>query len=161
MDPNFVFASLAIAQAYQQNTKANEQEMYGKALAELTRARPIAQGWPFIDGELACVYARLGMRKEALTILDELKDRTARGWVDPLILAFVYTDLGDKDQAFAWLDKAYEERATWIIWLGVEPKFDSLRSDPRLAELLRRIGLPQFLVADSEERSRIQKRGRK
>jgi eukaryotic-like serine/threonine-protein kinase len=161
MDPNFVFASLAIAQAYQQNTKANEQEMYGKALAELTRARPIAQGWPFIDGELACVYARLGMRKEALTILDELKDRTARGWVDPLILAFVYTDLGDKDQAFAWLDKAYEERATWIIWLGVEPKFDSLRSDQRFAELLRRIGLPQFLVADSEERSRIQKRGRK
>jgi serine/threonine protein kinase/Tfp pilus assembly protein PilF len=143
MDPNFFFASMAIAQAYQHNTKLNERERYGKALAELTGARPIARGWPYIEGELACVYARLGMRVEAQKILDELKDRAAHDWVDPLIMAFVYTDLGDKDQAFAWLDKAYEERATWIIWLGVEPKFDSLRSDKRFAELLRRIGLPQ------------------
>ncbi len=142
LDPNFVFASLAIAQAYQQETKLNERERYEKALAVLTRARPIAQGWPFIEGELACVYARLGMRAKAQEILDELKGRASHTWIDPLSMAFIYTDLGDKDQAFAWLDKAYDERATWIIWLGVEPKFDSLRSDSRFAHLLRRIGLP-------------------
>ena len=49
----------------------------------------------------------------------------------------------DKDKAFEWLEKAYEERAGWVIYVGVQPIFDGLRSDPRFAELLRRVGLPQ------------------
>jgi len=57
-------------------------------------------------------------------------------------IALVYTGLGDKDKAFEWLENAYNERNHWLIWIKVEPRFDSLRSDPRFTDLLRRIGLP-------------------
>ena len=51
--------------------------------------------------------------------------------------------LGDKDRAFQWLDRCYEERSPWLGWLKTDPALDPLRSDPRFADLLRRIGLPQ------------------
>ncbi len=137
LDPNFVFSSLLITQAYEQ------KKMYREAIAELSRARPIAQGWHFIEAELACAYALAGRRDEALKILNELKDRAARNWIDPMAIAFVYIELGDQDQAFVWLDKAREERSSWMIWLKVEPKLDPLRSDPRFTGLLQRIGLPE------------------
>jgi hypothetical protein len=58
----------------------------------------------------------------------------------PFFIALIYAGLGDKDQAFAWLDKAYAERSVWMAWLKVDPKLDSLRADPRFAHLTRRIG---------------------
>ncbi len=61
----------------------------------------------------------------------------------PTSIALVYAGLGEKDEAFAWLEKAYEERSFQLQWLNVEPRWDSLRSDPRFADLIRRIGLPQ------------------
>jgi hypothetical protein len=62
--------------------------------------------------------------------------------VPPLFIELIYAGLDDKDQAFAWLEKAYSERSAWISWLKVDPKFDSLRSDPRFADLMRRVGFP-------------------
>jgi len=56
-------------------------------------------------------------------------------------IALIYAGLGEKDQAFAWLEKGYEERSFQMQWLTVEPRWDSLRSDPRFADLLRRMGL--------------------
>jgi tetratricopeptide (TPR) repeat protein len=58
-------------------------------------------------------------------------------------LADCYAGLGEKDQAFAWLEKAYEQHSFNMAWLNVEPRWDSLRSDPRFADLVRRVGLPQ------------------
>ncbi len=54
----------------------------------------------------------------------------------------IYAGLGEKNQAFTWLEKAYEERASRLIWLKTEPMIDSLRSDPRFGELLRRLRFP-------------------
>jgi len=65
-----------------------------------------------------------------------------RRYISPYLFAVVYVGLGDKDQAFAWMEKAYQDRSFWLIWLKVEPRFDSLRDDPRFVNLLRRIGLP-------------------
>jgi len=62
-------------------------------------------------------------------------------YVSPYLFAIIYDGLGDKDQTFAWLDKAYHDRAFFLIWLKVEPRFDSLRDDARFQDLLRRIGL--------------------
>jgi hypothetical protein len=57
--------------------------------------------------------------------------------------AIVYVGLGDRERAVAWLDKAYQDRSAFLIWLKVEPLFDPLRSDPGFQDLLRRVGLPE------------------
>ena len=55
----------------------------------------------------------------------------------------MYIGLGDKDQAFVWIEKAYQERSNFVTYLRVVPLVDSLRSDPRFSDLIRRVGLPQ------------------
>jgi hypothetical protein len=63
--------------------------------------------------------------------------------VSPYDLAILYTGLGDKDRAIEMLNKAYEDRAGWTLYLKVEPLFDPLRTDPRFNDLVRRLDLPQ------------------
>ena len=81
-------------------------------------------------------------RRVALKIVDELTEMAKQKYVSPYDLAVLYTGLGDKDRAIEQLNKAYDDRAGWIINLKVEPLFDPLRSDPRFAELLRRMKFP-------------------
>ena len=82
-------------------------------------------------------------KPRARKILAELQKLSEHSYVQATDLALVYAGLGDKDKAFAWLDKAYEERSFSLINLKVEPRFDFLHSDARFADLLRRIGLTQ------------------
>jgi hypothetical protein len=87
-----------------------------------------------------------GQTDEARTILNELK---ARPKLDPLALVAIadgYSVLGEKDDAFEFLEAAYQERAHLLIYLGVRPALDNIRSDSRFANLLRRMGLPQASV---------------
>ena len=76
-------------------------------------------------------------------MIDELQAQAKRRYVSPYFIAVIYSGLGQKDEAFAWLDKAYAEHHPYLTLLKVEPVFDRLRSDPRFAELMRRVGLPQ------------------
>ena len=64
-----------------------------------------------------------------------------RRYVDPYLLAVIHFSLGDKEQTFAWLDKAYDQRSGWLPWLTLEPKWTDLHSDKRFTELARRVGL--------------------
>ncbi len=90
------------------------------------------------------VYAKSGMRGFWLKSLEWLKEKqTKRTYIAPIHMALVYVFLGDKDQAFEWLEKVYAERSGWMAHLRVDPRFDSLRSDPRYSDLLRRVGLAQ------------------
>jgi len=91
--------------------------------------------------ELGHAYAVAGKRSEAHKVLAQLEELSKQRNVSPSDMAAIYTGLGEKDQAFAWLRKACEERAGGVTTLKVNPKFDGLRSDPRFADLLRRIGL--------------------
>ena len=91
---------------------------------------------------LGRAYAVAGKRDEALKMLNELKERAKRSYVSPVGIAIIYVGLGEKEQAFSWLEKAYEDRSTWLIFLKVEPRFDPLRSDPRFQSLLRRMNFP-------------------
>ena len=135
LDPNFGTAAIWLAQAYEQ------KGMYQDALTALNKVRAIAGTWPFFIAEVGCSEAGLGNRAEAEKIIKGLQDQMAREYVDPSLIAYIYIVLGDKDQAFFWLEKGYEERGGNMPWMKIEPKFDPLRQDPRLADLQRRIGI--------------------
>jgi serine/threonine protein kinase/Tfp pilus assembly protein PilF len=92
---------------------------------------------------LGYIYGRLGNRARALGIVDELTTASKERFIPALSFAVVFTGLGQKDQAFAWLDKAYEQRFNRLAYLKREPVWDSLRSDSRFDDILRRIGLPE------------------
>jgi serine/threonine protein kinase/tetratricopeptide (TPR) repeat protein len=93
---------------------------------------------------LAHAHALSGNREEAARLIEELKRWPEQGYDPAVNIALVETGLGHKDEAFAWLDKALQARSFWFVQLAVkgDPRWDPLRSDPRFADLLKRIGLP-------------------
>jgi tetratricopeptide (TPR) repeat protein len=112
-----------------------------EAIAESEKAVSLSGGEPLYRAVLANAYALAGERAKALSALDELKAVSRQRYVSPLDFAVIYTGLGDRDSAFQWLEKAYQERTMRIQELP-QPHFDSLRSEPRFRDLMRRIGLP-------------------
>jgi len=92
---------------------------------------------------LGWTYARSGQQSEARKLIAELKEQAKKSYVFPSYLAYIHIALGEKDEALALLEKAYEERDSNMIDLKVDPIYDPLRSDPRFVELLRRMNLPQ------------------
>jgi tetratricopeptide (TPR) repeat protein len=115
------------------------KRMWPEALAELERVQPNAG--PGGRAAIGYMLARSGRRDEARRILDSFLDRRRGPTHGAFDIATIYAGLGEKDQAFAWLRKACEERVGGVTTLKVNPKFDGLRSAPRFADLLRRIGL--------------------
>ena len=144
LDSTFSYASYVMASAFEQT------KTYQAAITELNRARPISGDWSWIVGELGYVYALLGNRAEADKIINELNGRATREYIDPGLVAYIYIALGDKDRAFAWLDKAYQQRSGIIGFLQIEPKFDPLRSDPRFQDLERRMGLAPLTTTSAQ-----------
>jgi hypothetical protein len=96
---------------------------------------------PLFRALLGHVYARSGEKAKALDILKELETMARQRYVSPVDFAVVYAGLGDADSTFLWLEKAYQARATRIHELPTM-YFDSVRSDPRYADLMKRVGLP-------------------
>jgi TolB-like protein/DNA-binding winged helix-turn-helix (wHTH) protein/Tfp pilus assembly protein PilF len=135
LDPSFVYASWVIAQSYAQTGQYNE------AAAELKRAGAIDPNWAYIAAELAYASASSGERPEAERILRQLTERSKKEYIDSILIAYVYVGLGQKDQAFVWLEKAHQERSGLMPWLKGEPKWDPLREDERFTELLLRMGV--------------------
>jgi len=88
-------------------------------------------------------YARAGRRTDALRLLAELKRRREAGYVPAGAFVNAYLGLGDHDQTFVWLERAYQEQSNILQFLKVHPFFDPLRGDPRFADLVRRVGLDQ------------------
>ena len=136
LDPHDAVAHVCMGVVYAR------QGRYVEAVAAQQKAVKATEGAFNMLALLGHTYAASGRRGEALKILDELKEMSRQKYVSPFDLAVLYTGLGEKDRAIEQLGKAYEERAAWIINLNVEPLFDPLRSDPRFADLLRRVGLP-------------------
>ncbi|MCM3874610.1 MAG: hypothetical protein ND895_28280, partial [Pyrinomonadaceae bacterium] len=120
-----------------------QKGMYTEAIAGFKKSLTMKSEWAMPMAGLGHVYAVTGNKSEALRVLDELKQASEREYVPGTAMALIYAGLGDKDQAFAWLEKAYEERAFQMQGLKIEPRWDSLRSDPRFADLMKRVGLPQ------------------
>jgi eukaryotic-like serine/threonine-protein kinase len=136
MDPNFILAHHRLGLVYEQKGQ------YDEAIAEFRQVLNLSAGRPVGITALAHVYALSGKRAEAQKTLAELQEISKQRYVAPASIAIIYAALGDKDQAFAWLEKADKARDVMLARLKVDPRFDSLRSDPRFADLLRRIGIP-------------------
>jgi len=94
-------------------------------------------------GALGHAYAVAGKRPEAEKTLAALKEQSTHHYVAPFDIALIYVGLGSKSSAFDWLDKAYEDRSTWLHSLKVDPRFDRVRDDTRYRDLLRRMRLPE------------------
>jgi DNA-binding winged helix-turn-helix (wHTH) protein/tetratricopeptide (TPR) repeat protein len=117
----------AYAEAFHQLQKTFEMpENYGKTM---TRA------------DVGHVYAVWGKKTEARKILSELIAKSKQSYVSAYDVAVIYAGLGETDQAFAWLDKAIEQRSYWLVWLKLDPRLDSLRADARFSSLLQRVAL--------------------
>ena len=113
------------------------------AILVLEKAVSITNRSPGVIGVLIRAYAHAGRRKDALRLLDELKQRRHKGYVPAGAFVNAYLGLEDREQAFAWLEHAYQEQSNILQFLRVHPYFDPLRDDPRLKDLLHRVGLDQ------------------
>ena len=133
MDPFFALAHYVLGEAFVQ------KHMYNEAIAELQKAIELSPGSTAFNANLAYAYAVSGRRNEAVKILNDLKNQSQHGFSNAPEIALVYVGLDEKDQAMAWLEKAYAER--FNPWVLMRPAFDPLRSDPRFQDLLHRIGL--------------------
>ena len=112
---------------------------YAEAINAYEKAIKMGQDAPATQIRLGSAYAQMGNRARAQAILKQLQ--TSKAYVSPFELAILYAALGDTDQAFASLEKAYEAHDVLFQTLGVSAEWDPLRSDPRFQDLLRRVGL--------------------
>jgi serine/threonine protein kinase/Flp pilus assembly protein TadD len=137
VDPNYWFSHCFLGRAYEQKRK------FPEAIAEFQRALEIDKDNGEIWSGLGNAYAVSGKKAEAQKVLDHLKELSAHGWVAPYNVAVIYAGLGEKDQAFALLDRAYKDRSYYMAtYLATDERLDSLRTDPRFADLKKRVGLP-------------------
>ena len=135
LDSNFAFAHLYLGYNYA------AKGMFTEAVREYKEAIRLGQNTPSNQVYLGASYAGKGEVKQARAILKQLL--TSKSYVSPGELTVLYAALGEREKAFASLEKAFELHDLQLQYLGVDPAFDSLRDDPRFQELLRKVGLPK------------------
>ena len=135
LDSSFTPAHRTLAEVYA------AKGMYCESLAEYEKYATLSGGSPESTAFVGYAHARLGQRNQAVRVLDQLGAASKQRYVPALSFAVVYVGLGEQDQAFLWLEKAYEERTNSLAYLKVQATWDPLRSDPRFTDLLCRIGL--------------------
>ena len=141
-DPTFAPARLWFGRPYIQ------KGMYKEAIEQVEEAVRLTNESTVSLATLAQAYATAGRIGDAKKILNKLLTRSTKQYVPSYWLGLVYTSLGNKDEAMKYLERAYNERSSWLVWANVEPRFDTLRSDPRFISLLRRIGFKPNKVSD-------------
>jgi tetratricopeptide (TPR) repeat protein len=135
LDPSFAISLVNLGRAYEQEGE------YSLALGAFKKIIAVAPDEPAILAFVGHASASSGHRAEALKVLSRLDRIRTRRYVPALYFAMIYTGLGDKEKAFEWLDKAYEEHCDYLVYLPTEPMADPLRGDPRFSRLLDRLGL--------------------
>ena len=133
--PAFPLAHLWLGRAYQEQGRLDE------AVKEFSETRRIVGEWPVALAALGHVLGVSGRASDARRVLDELDHLSGRQYVTEYGVALVHAGLGDRDAAFAWLDRALAARSHWLVWIGLDPRWRSLRDDRRFAVLLGRVGL--------------------
>ena len=135
IDQNFFVAHHYLGSAYAMKGD------YSNALSEYQKAHQLNGSDPHVVALTGRLYAITGKRAEALATIAQLKSMTTERYVPDYSIALVYAALGDKDQAFGLLEKSYRDHTVDMLTLYYDPLMDNLRSDPRFADLQRRVGL--------------------
>jgi Flp pilus assembly protein TadD len=120
-----------------------QKRMYQEAISEHEKALRLNEKSAYVLSNLVYTYAMSGKTDEARKILNQLQELFAQDPASSTELASAYAVLGEKDKAFEFLEKSYKNHINNVLWLRLHPPLASLRSDPRFADLVRRIGLPQ------------------
>ena len=137
LDPNFVSAQIWLSLVYLQ------RNMFDEAIEASRRAATLEGGGPTALALLGATYAAAGKTEQATEVLQSLKQMSDQRHVSPASFALVYANLDDPDEAFAWLEKAFEQRSAYLRLLKVDPVFDPLRSDLRFQGLITRMNFPE------------------
>lgn len=137
MDRSFGLAHLRLGLAYEQ------EKMFEEAIKEFQEAVDLSGPNPEYIATLGHAYAVAGRRGEAFKIVDELTKLSEQRNVQAYDIAVIYSGLGDSEQAFTWLETAYQERSSNLGYLKIDPRLGPLRDDPRFQDLLRRMNFPE------------------
>ncbi len=148
INPSYFPARIQLALAYEQTGKLQQAiveleqvagQMAGSGVPANAGQPPIDV--PVVHALLGHAYAVSGRKADALKELSKLQSATKRRYIPPSYFAIIWMGLGDNKQALTWLDQGYEDRSEHMLYLGLEPLIDPIRSDPRFTMLLKKVGL--------------------
>jgi tetratricopeptide (TPR) repeat protein len=134
LDPNFAAGLWGRARCYVGKGMVDTAISYAQEAVKLSGGTQL-----FFIADLGYAYARAGRTGDASRILDQLQELSKSRYVDSCLIAQIYVALGEVDEAFRWLERAFQERAAWVPYLAFDPWFDPLRSDTRFNKLLERL----------------------
>lgn len=134
LEPNYWLSHVLLGRCYEQKGKLYQ------AVEQFEKARQIENSIPEVLAALGHGYALSGRKTDALKIIRELQERSQKEFVPSYSIATVYLGLGMKEEAIQYIQKSYDEGSFYMIHLKVDPMLDSLRSDPRFTEVMRRVG---------------------
>ena len=140
LDPNYLVAYMFLGQPYVQQQRYDQAEEAFQRAVELSGRAAVSLAL------LGHSQALAGQRDVARELLAELEEKSKHAYTSPIFFAWIHLGLGDKDLAHCWLEKAFEERSNWLAWLAADPRYDSLREDPRFRDLVRRVGARSALI---------------
>jgi eukaryotic-like serine/threonine-protein kinase len=135
LDISFPWAYSGLGSIYEVQGK------FAEAMVEYEKAKSYGDNVPYTLAPLGWIYAKAGKTTEALRVLDELLQLAKQGVSIAYGIALIYYRLGEKDQAFEWMERSYQDREIWLQGLAFDPLWDDVRADPRGQELLKKMGL--------------------
>ena len=136
MNPKFPIAHLWLGRAYQQ------KGMYDEAISEYRQTDAALPDWVVTLAGIGNVEGVAGKKREARDMLAKLTALSQKKYVTPYGVALVYVGLGEKDHALNWLEKALEDRAHWLVWVRLDPRWNPLRDEPRFQKIVSHVGFP-------------------
>ena len=136
LDPSFMATHIWFGRPYL------EKGMFTEAIAELEIAVRLSGESTIALAMLGHGLASAGRRSEAIAILEKLQEKSRSQYVPSYWIAVIYNGFKDKEQVLTWMQKAFEERSSWLVWSNVEPRFAWLRDDPDFASLMRAMKFP-------------------
>ncbi len=136
LDPSFALGHSWLGQVYEQQQRLQE------AVKEMQEGVTLSGESTYAMARLGHTYGLAGQNEESQRILNELKILSKHSYVSSYDVALIFTSLGANDEAFAWFERSYKERAQGLTLFKVDPRIDALRSDPRFQDLLRRMNFP-------------------
>jgi len=141
LDPDHFMVHYLLARAY---ARLGTRD---RAIAQLQSLSKTAREIPLLQAGLGLALAVDGDKQHAASVLKEFETSAAKRYIPETYFGMLYAGLGERDKALAWLEKAFEERADGLTWLGVDPMLDAFRDEPRFQALLGKLGLTQSGVS--------------